>query len=767
MKAVLKWKRSEQDSPSFLGLFSVEFSPDHSKVVLLYLRTWLLIFLIVGIGGYFTAVSSLYWWLGQRNNKHITYWDVMTLPLKYDEVRSKYGHNLIDQAFELFENQESRDGFFKLRSGLAKMPENRDGRIALAQIWMNIGNFNNAVLLLEAGLKYDNLNPEYLNLLFNVARVTQDYEAMINAGETALESDRYRNSPLEERFFIYQNISFAMTETGQFDKARELVERVNQEDIPQYRLIDIEIICLEQESNLSVVQDKLEEYAQNYAGNPIVLSLQVENFSKQEKWDDASRVFTRLVNLERGNVENFLAGFRKLLPYSPPDNILRPLLRSFYARFSWENAALEKLASVAAEFRRPEIVGRALRIMESRFEDTPQIHLTYCQSLLWANQWEALQEHLPVIEAREEDLSNLEKNLLEIFNLLVVIKNEPRDGLKSLLSDTLTGFNPTVKFYLELNKLFLSNELHAFNLEAMTQAKAKFPNSPGIAKALEEAREAAPEDQTFEIEPLRSVTVAWEPEQALSLIDEAIANGDWEEADRIVRLASRENAPWIEKIPDAFGIRRIEIFLQTRDRFFAVTAARLFMENNAQRQEKVYALAQQLVTQGEQDEGFSLLRELWSMNAGMHQSIQSFLGQEAPSLLDELLRSEAAAEQQQSDLGITPAMRQSHAETVKAFKAWEAEENWTRIRTVSRELVRLNPAWLNNQTRETLDWYLFLSIAVQEDPLSTLNALNLYLSNDVDRARKVLETAKEERFSRVRQTLEEAIYRNFPELSEP
>ena len=103
------------------------------------------------------------WWFVKyhRGVSQITYLDI-ALPSNWERYQVKRGDHHIQQARQLLQIGEGSRGFQLLRMGLARSPQNRDGRLFLSQVFAANNRIDLAQETLINGLSYHRYDREYI-----------------------------------------------------------------------------------------------------------------------------------------------------------------------------------------------------------------------------------------------------------------------------------------------------------------------------------------------------------------------------------------------------------------------------------------------------------------------------------------------------------------------------------------------------------------------------------------------------------------------------
>lgn len=135
---------------------------------------------LVAVIVYFGAAVALYSWRVRVPHNHIGFGDILIAPLNYDRIVRLQGRTNLDQAKEYLEKGRVLEAFYKYRAGVARVPEDHQARMTLAQFYVGSGFRGEATELLIEGLNYG--SPEdrrYITLLVAMMRYDSNYPALI------------------------------------------------------------------------------------------------------------------------------------------------------------------------------------------------------------------------------------------------------------------------------------------------------------------------------------------------------------------------------------------------------------------------------------------------------------------------------------------------------------------------------------------------------------------------------------------------------------
>jgi len=137
---------------------------------------------LMGFVLYFGGALALYLMRAQMPHNEITYVDIILAPVNLEPMVRKQGVMQIRQARDDLKNENYKEAFFKLRSGVRRVPEDQEARLELAKFYIAWGMDVRATDLLMEGLQYGfPQNPLYLKTFVLLCRKTDNNPALMQA----------------------------------------------------------------------------------------------------------------------------------------------------------------------------------------------------------------------------------------------------------------------------------------------------------------------------------------------------------------------------------------------------------------------------------------------------------------------------------------------------------------------------------------------------------------------------------------------------------
>lgn len=157
------------------------------------------LFAILLMAGYGAFCGALFWFYKERRQfDEITVAQVITWPFKRAEFRRQMGDYFIERSAEEFENQNFAQGFYFLRAGVARAPEDLEARKLLAEFFeFGFRRTGQAVQVLEDGIPYAKNDVDYLRVFISMLLRNQEDQRVIEFAENHLHSPEDFDFPNE------------------------------------------------------------------------------------------------------------------------------------------------------------------------------------------------------------------------------------------------------------------------------------------------------------------------------------------------------------------------------------------------------------------------------------------------------------------------------------------------------------------------------------------------------------------------------------------
>lgn len=219
---------SKQDNPSiqssqsaWLGFATRELQSNRKVRIRIRWGRIFIVMGILGIGLWMAKSWALYYFFKEvREFEDVSFVDMIVFPANRSAVRVQQGDYQVEQAQLALEREDYRRAYSLLREGIARSPENNDGRKLLARIYTGWRPDLAAELLIE-GIEAGKTDPDYVRLM-SLLLVTQKLDSKVIEISDELLADEALTPEIRQIVAVTRLQSAIWT--GRFDLVRELYE---------------------------------------------------------------------------------------------------------------------------------------------------------------------------------------------------------------------------------------------------------------------------------------------------------------------------------------------------------------------------------------------------------------------------------------------------------------------------------------------------------------------------------------------------------------
>lgn len=628
--------------------------------------------------GYLGAVTAVYLWLDRVPQNRVGWGDVLAVPWDYAGFTRKRGESAIGAGLAYLKAQHYADAFYNLRIGLARAPDNVEGRIALARLYAG-GNPDQALKLLEDGLAHGAADLKLLSALFTVLNQQQAHARTLALADELL-AGRHGRLPAE----AIRTVSFArigaLFATGRPAEALEALRALPADARGSAwgsRRWQLETDAL---LRLGRPEEAAGLYRAARADSRIPaddLRFEAELAIAQADADQLQSVLRRLKAAAPDAPGTYIYAFqcwhrlRRL-------TFRESTLEEFYRLFARNDAAMQLLAAALVNLDLPEEVQRAQRIArQSRLSDFAyRVHLTeialrrgdFAQATRQLREWEGAVNTLPPAQRHYPEL---------IKRLVRAAFTRERGEAEALLNHLRGGPVQLPVLLMALNTLETAGATAAAQ-EVLRVAETHFPKSDPVLKwqAAFAARAATPETSAARPDAtVPAATAPARPAEALAQLDRLLAADEIAEARDLLRAIRARPPAWLAAHEAEIAVRELRLSLAALDMLATRTLVRGYLQKfrTGEDARRLLPLITQLLAAQRPAEAKVL-----------HDEIAAAHGADAA------LAAALAALQVPDDLMDVSATR---AEALAALDRWMANGQWAQAERLLDQLDRRPPDW--------------------------------------------------------------------------
>ena len=336
--------------------FNWERLPHSTAIRLFWKRVIVWLFILACIG-WVTLASGLFAFVKyKRGFTDVQYSHMLFLPWKLDEYRRAKAEFFIKQGLDFAEKQEWRKAYELLRLGLITVPDNLDGRLMLARIYLMLGRTDVTKTLLIDGLKYHANQSSYLlSVLWFFFNLQSDNTVIGLTTEL-----RGRLAPGSGPARIASNaLATAYINRARYGEAEEILRADRLLGTPEGRMATARISWArgKQEQALRLLRELTEEVPQEYEFYRVLITYLTED----KRWSEMRRASVARQLALPGKAEGYVH-FMEACGKEGDEARRTEAEEEFLRRFADDGQALLHLAELASREGRAGLAAKvALR----------------------------------------------------------------------------------------------------------------------------------------------------------------------------------------------------------------------------------------------------------------------------------------------------------------------------------------------------------------------------------------------------------------------
>lgn len=236
------------------------------------------------LGGYLAAGTALYWNDRYRHNLTEISWFDRIYPPNWSTYRQARGLSYIHAAEESLAAGNFPKAFHQLRSGLARYPDHREGRLLLSEMFMAANRPDLAQNTLQEGLPHHGLNRDYLERTVRFLFARKQDDAVARIAHALLPKLEPQSA---ESHFLAMSLANALYFRGRFDQAEDVLRTHQLVSTPDGRFLAAKIEWDRGFTELAMAL--IDQLANDFPANAEVYRTQVRWLIEQGEIDSARR----------------------------------------------------------------------------------------------------------------------------------------------------------------------------------------------------------------------------------------------------------------------------------------------------------------------------------------------------------------------------------------------------------------------------------------------------------------------------------------------
>ncbi|MCU0792396.1 MAG: hypothetical protein MUE42_06005 [Opitutaceae bacterium] len=312
--------------------------------------------LLALISGWLGLATSAYLFVKYRRGfTEVKFTHMLFYPSQKEAYRNARGNFWIERAKEQLKEQKYREAFYNLRLGSSLAPDNRDGRMLLAQFYMIWQRPDLAETTLLDGLEFNRQDIEYLQALFSFLLQRQADFALIKITDDLIARDGEGAAKSPRRTLIGTARATAQFFRGNYDAAEDTIRAFNLSDSIDGKILGLRIAWERGEREAALFY--LEElYAQNPENEQIYN--QYASFLREDNRIDELRRLVVLQQLTYPDRPRPRIDLLYIYDKASNEERVQSGIADIFRDFSANGDVMVALADFAANTGRPDLARR-------------------------------------------------------------------------------------------------------------------------------------------------------------------------------------------------------------------------------------------------------------------------------------------------------------------------------------------------------------------------------------------------------------------------
>jgi len=551
---------------------------------------------------YLAGAGALYAVWSRNPHSRLTYADALLLPVRKKDVDRKKGQAFLAEGRAALEQKKWQAAISLLQFGLARYPEDRDARLALARIYQMAEQRDAALKVMAEGLTGEFPGREFLATYFDWLEQAENF------GEIVRLADGHRRGAGEaDQRWLAEQRFLALAAGGRHAEALAAAESEGTGKV-----------ALERQVTALLALKRPEEALTRLAAWRPLAGAELWLVTKLQA--QALREAGRLEEMEAAMDE-----LRRLLPAEPAALVFRILQRmkagrteaahaalgDYVFRFGGSPENLRLAAKPLAELGDSAGVRACLVAAQERGYPPAPLRVLLIQSHLVAGEWSEASRDLALLPEPTGADQESGRVWRTWVSALVAAAQSPAEPLQRALADVFRGrpWRPQV-LRETVAALLLADRLETAR-EVLALAARAFPHLErfGIEAKEVELRIMArtPAAAASAVEPVLPQGSDFGAE-----LDRLLGASRWGEATQLIHraYALRPAPDWLEAQEPAVRLAQVRIAQSARDLPAQLQAARLFLGGGGENAVRLLAVAEGFLATGDAAGAVALVKEV-------------------------------------------------------------------------------------------------------------------------------------------------------------
>ncbi len=587
----------------------------------------------LAVVGYFTGALLLWVALERRPYNYVTYTDLI-LPKRWSGVGKLRGKAQIAEGLDDIKAKRWGAGLAKLRNGIGRYPEEIEGRLVLADLYLSMKARKQAMAVYAGGLQTRYPGREYVAKVIQVAAQAEDFDGWVGACDQALA--RVAGQPNldgEHRWLIQEKLR-ALIAAERTDEALVLAEAEGES--PHPAISELRVLALLAAHQPAEAVRFLQAWSERTGpkADQQILRLQVRAYREAGELAAMGQALETLRQLTPVDPRPYVYAILQWLLAGQRDEAKR-VMESFYLRFGSTPQYLQILAAPLGEIAERELLEQLIAFARQQgFALTPLRH-ALVQALMERGDWREAGGLVRELAA-DPKADPAATAWYELLNAHVNAALDPSEGTQSTLVSLVRSRQFSLGFYKGLIRSLERAGRVATAREVVTFAQGVYAQNRAIEALRAElegaiAAESARKEQADQLaaesrrvvraqvqaateaaaHPLPvAARAAWTEESFFAYQANARQPGDNAPALQAIRDLRRAKPDWLGRREPDVSLMEIRLLGVGGDVLGLRLAVRRYLTGERLRGEQVLDAARELHAGEHPQEALVVLREV-------------------------------------------------------------------------------------------------------------------------------------------------------------
>ena len=568
--------------------------------------------LALTVVGYFAVALVVARQFAKSPFNQVQFFDVLTWPVRRERVAELRGRAWLAQGNAAVEARRWGEGFFLLRLGLDRCPDDFEARLTLAEIYLRSGDRRRAIALLADGPNYGLPSRRWLETVLDLAAEGEDWDSALLICNRALPR-LTEPSQWVDRQRLLARKQMALIGLGGADEALVVADTAGAtagELVATQRVRALLALGRARDAALFLTDWRASARAD---AQPAIVQLQVQALREDGQFEAMEHALADLRALQPGQPAAAVFGVEQRVLATRGATAA---FDDFVFRYGGSAANLQLLVASLGAIPEVSLVRRAIALAAAAGYDLWPFRVHLAQALLRQGDWAGLAEVVRELKPRRFLAAEDGRLWFEWIETLSAELVSPTRGTHEQLvafaqsrAFSLAARRLTVAALQRAGRLDLAREVIAASLTTYAESPWLRAQAVEVDKALAvEAKRPPPDSAVVSVGA--GAPANWR--KYFLELDEAMAAKNWSEARRQIALVRGAPQPpeWLSKQDAELLFRELQVAQALSDGPGLRLTARLFLNGSLTRALKILDFARAVHARGDRDDAVLLVKTL-------------------------------------------------------------------------------------------------------------------------------------------------------------